>query len=122
MMKYEPINLHDKLSLIAHHWQPKIIAQMNDYQFKLAKIRGEFIWHSHSDTDEVFIVLEGNMEITLRDGKVSLSTGEMFIVPKGTEHKPVAQAECWLMLVEPAGTVNTGDAGGDRTVNEEIWI
>lgn len=115
------INLEQKLALISEHWSPKIIAQMNDYHFKLAKIKGEFVWHSHADTDEVFIVLEGSLDIELRDGIVTLNKGEMFVVPKGIEHKPAAKEECHIMLVEPAGTVNTGGAGGELTAAEE-WI
>ncbi len=95
---------------------------MNDYQFKLAKIQGEFVWHSHADTDEVFIVIDGCLDIEFRDGKVTLQTGEMFVVPKGVEHKPVAQNECQIMLVEPAGTVNTGEAGGDLTAENDCWV
>lgn len=121
-MTYQPINLHGKLALFSEHWAPRIIAQMNDYQFKLVKIQGEFVWHSHDSTDEVFLVLEGSMEIHFRDGKVTLSSGEMYVVPKGVEHKPYAASECKLMLVEPAGTLNTGDAGGARTAEDGIWI
>jgi mannose-6-phosphate isomerase-like protein (cupin superfamily) len=95
---------------------------MNDYHFKLARIQGEFVWHSHQETDEVFIVLDGEMRIAFRDGEVELRAGEMFVVPKGVEHRPSAEAECRIMLVEPAGTINTGDAGGDLTVEENEWI
>ena len=95
---------------------------MNDYHFKLVKFRGDFVWHRHEDTDEVFIVLEGEMSIEFRDDKVDLKSGEMFVVPKGTEHKPFAEQECKAMLVEPAGTVNTGDAGGALTAAGEVWI
>lgn len=111
-MTYEPINLQKKFALFSDRWSPKIIAQMNDYHFKLVKIQGDFVWHSHSETDEVFIVVEGSMQISLRDGQVTLNAGEMFVVPKGVEHKPYAASECKLMLIEPVGTVNTGDAGG----------
>jgi mannose-6-phosphate isomerase-like protein (cupin superfamily) len=95
---------------------------MNDYHFKLVKFRGNFIWHRHTDTDEVFIALDGEMSIQFRDGKVSLKAGEMFVVPKGLEHKPFAEHECKIMLVEPAGTINTGDAGGGRTAEDHVWI
>ena len=95
---------------------------MNDYHFKLARIQGEFVWHSHQETDEVFIVLDGEMRIAFRDAEVELRAGEMFVVPKGVEHRPSAEAECRIMLVEPAGTINTGDAGGDLTVEENEWI
>lgn len=121
-MSNEVINLENKLNKFAEHWTPKIIAQMNDYHFKVAKIKGEFVWHSHTDTDEVFIVLAGAMVIQLRDGEVKLKTGEMYVVPKGVEHKPVAEEECSIMLVEMAGTVNTGEAGGELTADNNTWI
>ena len=95
---------------------------MNDYHFKVVKLKGEFVWHKHDDTDEVFIVLEGEMSIAFKDGAVQLKSGEMFVVPKGAEHKPIAEAECKVMLVEPAGTINTGDAGGAMTADNNIWI
>ena len=121
-MEYTPVNLKDKFALFADHWSPRIIAQMNDYHFKLVKIQGEFTWHSHTATDEVFIVLDGSMDIHFRDGKVSLSAGEMFVVPKGTEHIPRAENECRIMLVEPAGKPNTGEAGDSLTADDGIWI
>ena len=121
-MNCNAINLQDKLARFSDHWSPKIIAQMNDYHFKLVKFQGDFVWHRHEDTDEVFIVLEGVMSIEFRDGKVDLKSGELFVVPKGTEHKPFAERECKVMLVEPAGTVNTGDAGGALTADGDVWI
>ena len=121
-MDIQAINLADKLSLFDEYWSPKIIAQMNDYHFKLAKIRGEFMWHSHPETDEVFIVLKGDMRIEFRDVHIELSEGEMCVVPRGVEHKPVAQDVCQIMLIEPAGTINTGDADSERTKTEESWI
>ena len=114
-MSRTAINLADKFSRFSEHWSPKIVARMNDYELKLVKLQGEFVWHSHADTDEVFIVVEGDMTLHFRDGDVRLRTGEMFVVPKGVEHRPSAAAECCVMLVEPAGTVNTGDAVSDRT-------
>src|SRR5215813_3659235 len=117
---YAPIKLHEKLTRIEEHWSPKIIARMNEYHFKLVKIEGEFVWHSHSDTDEVFIVLEGEMAIEFRDGMMPLKAGEMYVVPKGVEHKPVAERECKMMLVEPCGVVNTGNAGGDYTAPNDV--
>jgi mannose-6-phosphate isomerase-like protein (cupin superfamily) len=119
---YRPINLADKLSKFAEHWSPRVIAEMNDYQFKLVKIEGEFVWHSHADTDEVFIVVDGAMSIEFRDGWVELKAGEMFVVPRGVEHKPSAQAECKIMLIEPRGVVNTGTAGGDLTASNDVWV
>jgi mannose-6-phosphate isomerase-like protein (cupin superfamily) len=121
-MAYAPINLGDKFGRFSEHWTPKIVAQMNDYQFKLVKIQGEFVWHSHADTDEVFIVLDGEMTIHFRDGEVRLRAGEMFVVPKGQEHKPSASRECRMMLVELAGTRNTGDARSDRTAADGVWV
>ena len=119
---YQAINFQDKLSRFTDHWAPKVVAQMNDYQLKLVKIQGEFVWHSHTGTDEVFIVLDGRMRIELRDGGVDLGPGEMFVVPKGVEHKPSAPDECRILLVEPSGVVNTGDAGGAKTAPNDVWI
>jgi len=121
-MDFKPINIQEKLAKFSDHWSPKIIAQMNDYHFKLVKFQGDFVWHSHSDSDEVFITLDGDMTIEFRDGKVDLKPGEMFVVPKGVDHKPIAAKECKIMLVEPAGTINTGDAGGELTSEENVWI
>lgn len=121
-MKYQSIKLHEKLSKFSDHWSPKVIGEMNDYQFKLVKIVGDFVWHDHQDTDEVFIVLEGEMFIDFRDGRVQVSQGEMFIVPKGVEHKPFAHEECHIMLVEPRGVVNTGEAESELTAVNDIWI
>ena len=121
-MNYSPINFEEKLAKLSEHWSPKIIAKMNDYHFKLVKLQGDFVWHSHADTDEVFIVLGGEMTIDFRDGRVDLERGEMFVVPRGVEHKPFAKEECKILLVEPAGTINTGDAGGELTAQDEVWI
>ena len=121
-MKYQPINFKEKLSKFSEHWSPKIIAQLNDYHFKLAKVQGEFIWHDHPETDEVFIVVKGQLDILFRDGKVSLNEGEMFVVPKGMEHKPLAENECHILLIEPAGTVNTGGIVDEKTAPNDIWI
>ncbi|MBN2117654.1 MAG: cupin domain-containing protein [Anaerolineales bacterium] len=121
-MDYQSINLQEKLTKFSEHWSPRIIAQMNDYHFKVAKIQGEFIWHDHPETDEVFIVLKGRLEIQLREGSVVLNEGEMFVVPKGVEHKPVAAQECHILLVEPAGTVNTGEVVNERTAANDVWI
>ena len=121
-MDYKAINLEEKLAKFSDHWSPKIIAQMNDYHFKLVKFQGDFVWHRHDETDEVFMVLDGEVSIELRDGTVVLKAGEMFVVPKGVEHKPSSEYECKIMLVEPAGTVNTGDAGGEMTAEDNIWI
>ncbi len=121
-MKPIPINFNEKLSRLSEHWAPRIIARMNDYHFKVVKFQGEFVWHRHDETDEVFIVLDGEMSIAFRDGTVALKAGEMLVVPKGVEHKPFADKECKTMLVEPAGTINTGDAGGEMTAEDNVWI
>jgi mannose-6-phosphate isomerase-like protein (cupin superfamily) len=118
----QPINFNDKLDRINEHWMPKIIAQMNDYHLKLVKIQGDFTWHSHSETDEVFIVLDGCMQIDFRNGDVKLNSGEMYVVPKGVEHKPYAEHECSILLIEPIGTINTGNAGGKMTAPSDDWI
>ena len=121
-MKRLVINLKEKLTKFSEHWSPKIIAQMNDYHFKLVKFQGDFFWHMHDDTDEAFIVLDGEMRIDFRDSKVDLKVGELFVVPRGVEHKPFAEEECNIMLVEPAGTINTGNAAGDLTAEDNVWI
>jgi mannose-6-phosphate isomerase-like protein (cupin superfamily) len=120
-MGQEPINIAQKFALFTEHWSPRIIAQMNDYVFKLAKIQGEFIWHKHLDTDEVFFIIEGHMVIEFRETSVTLNQGEMFVVPRGIEHKPSAEQECHIMLIEPFGTVNTGDVDSDLTTSD-TWI
>jgi mannose-6-phosphate isomerase-like protein (cupin superfamily) len=119
---YKAINFAQKLSLIADRWQPRVVAEMNDYQFKLVKLQGDFIWHDHKDTDETFVVLDGKLRIDFRDGAVEIGPGEMFVVPKGVEHKPYAAGEVKLMLIEPRGVLNTGDEGGDRTAQNDRWI
>lgn len=117
-----PINFAEKLGKLSDQWSPKVIAEMNDYQFKLVKLQGEFVWHNHADTDEVFIVLEGARTIEFRDGRVNMKAGEMFVVPKGVDHNPTASEECTIMLIEPRGVVNTGDAGGALTAKNDVWI
>jgi mannose-6-phosphate isomerase-like protein (cupin superfamily) len=121
-MERAVINFRKKLAKIDEHWSPKIVAQMNDYHLKLVKVQRDFVWHSHPDTDEVFIVLGGELSIDFRDGVTALREGEMLVVPKGVEHKPRAEEECRLLLIEPAGTPNTGDAGGERTADDPEWI
>jgi mannose-6-phosphate isomerase-like protein (cupin superfamily) len=112
----EAINLNEKLALFAEHWQPRIVAQVNDYEVRLVKVEGEFVWHKHDDTDDFFLVLAGHLTIQLRDGNVELDPGELYVVPRGVEHCPRAENEASILLLEPAGTVNTGDAGGPLTV------
>jgi mannose-6-phosphate isomerase-like protein (cupin superfamily) len=121
-MGYQSINFKQKFALFSEQWQPRVVAEMNDYQFKVVKLQGDFIWHDHKDTDETFIVLEGQLRIDFRDGCVQVSAGEMFIVPKGTEHKPYAKKEVKLLLIEPRGVLNTGHEGGERTAVNDVWI
>jgi mannose-6-phosphate isomerase-like protein (cupin superfamily) len=118
----QAINLADKLSKITDHWQPRVVAELNDYQFKLVRIEGDFVWHSHPDTDEAFIVVVGELRIDFRDGAVTLGPGEMYVVKRGVEHKPYAAREVQMMLIEPRGVTNTGDAGGERTAANDVWI
>ena len=121
-MTYQAINLQQKLGLFDEQWAPKVIAEMNDYQFKIVKIQGDFVWHDHPDTDETFLVIDGDLRIDFRDGAVHLKPGEMFIVPKGVEHKPYAENEVKMLLIEPRGVLNTGNAGGDLTAENDVWI
>jgi mannose-6-phosphate isomerase-like protein (cupin superfamily) len=121
-MSYKAINLDEKFGLFTEQWQPKVIAEMNDYQFKIVKLQGDFIWHDHKDTDETFIVMEGTLRIDFRDGAVEIGPGEMFVVLKGVEHKPYAESEVKLMLIEPRGVKNTGEQGGERTASNDVWI
>jgi mannose-6-phosphate isomerase-like protein (cupin superfamily) len=121
-MEYSSINLREKLGKFSDHWVPRIVSQFNNYHIKLVKVEGEFSWHDHSETDELFLVLDGSLVIMFRDGKVNLNAGEMFIVPKGVEHKPFAEQECQLMLIEPAGTINTGNTITSLTQQENSWI
>ena len=121
-MKYKAINFKEKHALFSDVWSPRVIAEMNDYQFKLAKAEGEFVWHDHPETDEVFVIVEGTLEIEFRDGKVKLDEGEMFVIPKGVEHKPIAKELCKVLLIEPRGVVNTGNSGGQHTAQNDIWV
>ena len=118
----KPINIQSKFELFSEHWSPKVIAEMNDYQFKLVKIKGEFIWHEHKDTDEVFIVIEGSMGIEFKNRTVELNRGEMIVVQKTEQHKPFAVEECKVLIIEPQGVVNTGDSVGDLTSENDMWI
>ena len=121
-MDYKAVNFADKLGLIEQLWSPRVVAEMNDYQFKLVRVEGEFVWHDHADTDETFIVLEGSLRIQFRDGAVELSAGEMYVVPAGIEHRPVAETEARVLIIEPRGVVNTGETGGDLTAELNQWI
>ena len=118
LLSMEKINLEEKLSRFSDHWSPRIVGDLNDHEVKLVKIRGEFIWHKHDAVDEMFLVVKGRMRIRFRDRDVELAENEALIVPRGVEHMPVADQEAHVLLIEPRGTLNTGDAGGDRTVAE----
>ena len=115
------VNFAGKLALFSDHWSPRVVAEMNDVQFKLVKFEGEFVWHRHDETDEVFLVLAGEMEVEFRDRVETVRTGEMIVVPRGAEHVTRAAAECHALIVEPRGVVNTGDAGGDLTAPNDVW-
>ncbi len=108
-------NLDEVLDRVSEQWAPKKVADLNDYEVKVVKVLGEFVWHQHDETDEFFYVLSGDVTIQLRDGDVALTQGDVYVVPRGVEHCPKAAAEVRLMLIEPRGVVNTGDAGGELT-------
>ena len=116
------ISLGQKMSLLQEQWSPRVVAEMNDYQFKVVKLEGDFVWHDHPETDEAFFVIDGELRIDFRDGSVTIGPGELYIVPKGVEHKPYAAKEVKLMLIEPRGVMNTGHAGGERTAQNNVWI
>ena len=118
----QAINLFRKLDLIAEQWSPRVVAEMNDYQFKVARLQGDFIWHAHAETDEAFLVLDGQFRLDFRDGSVTLGSGELYVVPRGVEHKPYAEAQVKLLLIEPRGVLNTGAEGGERTALNDLWI
>lgn len=120
--RYQAINFNEKLQRIGEQWSPRVVAQLNDYQFKLARLEGDFIWHSHPETDEAFIVLAGQLRIDFRDGAVTLAAGELYVVPRGVEHKPYAEGEVQLLLIEPCGVRNTGQEGGERSAPNDLWI
>jgi mannose-6-phosphate isomerase-like protein (cupin superfamily) len=123
LMSYAPVPLIQKFELFSEQWQPKVVAEMNDYQFKIVRIEGDFVWHSHAHTDETFLVLAGTLRIDFRDGAVTLNAGDLFVVPKGKEHKPFAEREVKLLLIEPRGVANTGDAQpSERTALNDVWI
>jgi mannose-6-phosphate isomerase-like protein (cupin superfamily) len=116
------IDLRAKLASIGEHWSPRVVAELNDYQFKLVKLLGEFVWHAHAETDEAFFVIEGEMTLEFRDRVVPLAAGELYVVPRGVEHRPVAERECCVLLVEPRGVVNTGDARGVQSAENDVWV
>ena len=114
-MTNSPIDLAEKLASFSEHWSPKVVARLNDYEIKVVKVAGEFVWHTHDDTDELFLVIDGELTIQLRDGGVTLRPGQMYVVPRGVEHCPIADGEVHAVLIEPVGVVNTGSAGGPLT-------
>lgn len=114
-MANAPVDLAQKLSAFSERWSPKVVARLNDYEVKVVKLEGEFVWHTHDDTDELFLVLKGELTIQLRDGDVTLQAGQLFVVPRGMQHCPVAAGEVHAVLIEPTGVVNTGSAGGSLT-------
>jgi len=116
------IDLKAKLALVAVPWTPRVVAELNDYQVKVVKLAGDFVWHRHDDTDELFIVLDGEMEVGFRDRDVPVRAGEMIVVPRGVEHITRAHRECHALIIEPRGVVNTGDAGGALTAAQDAWI
>lgn len=118
----DKVNLDEKFSRFSDRWSPKIVGEVNDVHVKLVKIQGEFVWHAHAAEDELFLVIKGQMVIRFRDRDVSLAEGEFFIVPRGVEHCPVAAEECQILLLEPKGTLNTGNVKGERTVDNPEWI
>ena len=114
-MAREVVDIASKLSVFSQHWSPKVVARLNDYEIKVVKLQGEFVWHTHEETDELFLVVHGELTIQLRDGNVALRPGQLFVVPRGVEHCPIAEGEVHALLIEPAGVVSTGNAGGALT-------
>ena len=117
-----PISFATKFDCFTEQWSPKVVAEMNDYQFKLVRLEGDFVWHDHQDTDETFIVLEGTLVIDFQDGTVELEAGQMLVVPKGVPHRPRASSEAKVLIVEPKGVINTGDVQSDKTAPLDDWI
>ena len=116
------INLDEKFALFHEHWTPKIISELNDYQIKIAKVEGEFVWHNHSDTDEFFLVIDGTLFIEFESETMELNAGELYVVPQGIQHRPYALEECKVMLIEPRGVINTGEASSELTATNDVWI
>lgn len=115
----DAVDLAEKLALFSEHWSPKVVAELNDYEVKVVRIKGDFVWHTHDDTDELFLVVDGELTVQLRDRDVVLGPGQLFVVPRGVEHCPRADEEVTAVLIEPRGVVNTGDAGGPLTARVE---
>lgn len=120
--KGEAIDLAAKLAAFGEHWSPRVVAEMNDVQFKVVKLAGEFVWHAHEDTDEVFLVLDGEMQVGYRDRDVTLRAGQMIVIPRGVEHITRATAECRALIIEPRGVVNTGDTDSDLKASNDVWV
>lgn len=116
------IDIEEKFSLFTEHWNPKIIAELNGQQVKLAKVKGELVWHDHANEDELFLIIKGELKLVFRDHTQIIKEGQILVVPRGVEHKPIAEEECWLMLVEPATTAHTGDVKHELTVENSEWI
>jgi mannose-6-phosphate isomerase-like protein (cupin superfamily) len=121
-MSRQVVSLREQLSRFSEPWSPKTVARMNDYEVKVVKLTGEFVWHDHADTDELFLVIDGSLTIELRDGSVQLGPGDLYVVPRGVEHRPVADGEVSAVLIEPVGVVNTGDAESDLTAAPVDWV
>jgi mannose-6-phosphate isomerase-like protein (cupin superfamily) len=113
----EKVNLSEKFSLFTNHWEPKIVGELNEQYVKLAKLKGEFVWHQHENEDELFMVIKGSLTIKLREKDICLSEGEIFIIPRGVEHMPIAKKEVHVLMFEPKGTVNTGDTESDKKID-----
>lgn len=118
----EVVDLLQKARLLPEAWQPRVVAELNDYQLKVVRLEGDFVWHDHPDTDEAFLVLEGSLRIDLPERSVNLSEGQLFVVPRGVRHKPYAESPALVLLIEPRGVQNTGSAGGERTAPRDVWI
>ena len=116
------VKLSEKFSLFSEHWSPKIIAELNDYQIKIVKVKGDFVWHNHSNTDEFFFVIDGTLFIEFQSKTMQLDAGELYVVPQGIQHRPYAKEECKILLIEPRGVVNTGEADSELTASNDVWI
>ena len=116
------VNINEKFNLFNDHWSPKIIGELNGQDVKLAKVKGEFVWHNHKEEDELFFIIKGTLKIEFKDKMVELNAGEMLIIPRGVEHKPIAEEEVWIMLFEPSNTKHTGEIEDERTVENFDWI
>jgi mannose-6-phosphate isomerase-like protein (cupin superfamily) len=120
-MNLRPVDIGEKFASFSEHWSPKVVAKINDYEIKVVKVLGEFEWHTHDDTDELFQVIAGELTIQMRDANVLIGPGQLFVVPRGVEHRPIASDEVQIILIEPRGVVNTGAAGGPLTTIPEDW-